>query len=484
MLRKHNKSIMFIMVVLIMTILTACGEKAKNEKEIAEEVAMYDTFFEAYELEIVSYKVDKRQTNEDDKIDYVWFTICGQNSEFEYSAEYELIYVLYNDGWQLEEIDRTDFEYQAKVSFDSTELEAELAELYDNISKIDVEENGNQTVLYYSAEENDEVLTTFYEIKAEAEFSPSAWEVTNVEETKIDTELDIVGEWIYTDEDGRYYYMHISDVNDTTVTINYLFANTSQTDEWNYISSNGYQEINLKTYFSEFTGAHDELLYFHLTNGSGSPEGMGGDVNFGYLWLEETLFVDGTTYCGFTINQKYLTRENKSETPVIGMDSTIKTDTSSNINLEDMNDEQSIIYLLNEGNIEEATEYIDAIHEKNDKVQSLENQIKEFNEMYGAYLGTWVEDTDYEPEEVVISCRYEEDLILCLVLGETIEGQRKLYDLCDYDKDYDVLVFHSERFDSDTYHYIDYNVYFETLSYHWEDPTDNLSTLGDEYIRK
>lgn len=57
-----------------------------------------------------------------------------------------------------------------------------------------------------------------------------------------------------------------------------------------------------------------------MTNGIGSPAGMGGDVNFGYLWLEETLFTDGTIYCGFTINPKYLTRENSSETLVIGMD--------------------------------------------------------------------------------------------------------------------------------------------------------------------
>ena len=209
---------------------------------------------------------------------------------------------------------------------------------------------------------------------------------------------------------------------------------------------------------------------------------MGGDVNFGYLWLEETLFTDGTTYCGFTINQKYLTRKNSSETPVIGMDE-IKMDTSTNINPENMTDEQKIIFLLNDGDIDGALAYIEKLSEKSQEVKALESEINEFDEMYGAYLGNWVEDTSSDPEELVISCRYEDKPILCLVLGETIEGNRKLFDLSDTDTDYDVLVFHSNTIDPDKYHYIDYNSYWETLSYHWE-TDDGLSTLGSDYIKQ
>ena len=237
----------------------------------------------------------------------------------------------------------------------------------------------------------------------------------------------------------------------------------------------------MKTYYSKYTGAHDDLLYFHLTNGSGSPAGMGGDVNFGYLWLDETLFTDGTTYCGFTINQKYLTRKNSSETPVIGMDE-IEMDASTNITPENMTDEQKIIYLLNDGDIDGALAYIEKLSEKSQEVNSLASEINEFNEMYGAYLGNWVEDTSSTPEELVISCRYEDELILCLVLGETIEGNRKLFDLSVMDNNCK-MIFHSESIDTNTYHYIDYDSNGENLTYHWESD-EGLKTIGQKYFRQ
>lgn len=480
-MKKCKRISMVVLFVLCISMLSACSGSSKSEKDIANDIVEHNRYFQTYELKLDDYKVSKRQTNKDEKTDYVWITISGSNNEFEYTAEYELLYILYNDGWLLEDYDMIDSSYNALFKFETNDLETELSNNYDVLSLIDRSDGTNRTTLTYAAEKHDELFTTHYEITVEAEFEPSIWEVTDIEATKGDRELNIVGEWVYTDNAGRYYYMHISNVHDTTVTINYLFANTSKTDEWNYISSNGYQEIDLKTYFSEFTGAHDDLLYFHLTNGSGSPTGMGGDVNFGYLWLEETLFTDGTTYCGFTINQKHLTRENSSETPIIGM-SEIEIDTFSNLKPENMTDEQKVIYLLNDGDIVGALSYIEKLSEKSQEVESLENEIKEFNEMYGTYLGNWVEDTSYNPEELNVSCRYDDGLILCLVLGETIEGERKLFDLM-LDDEYDDFVFHSERFDPNTYHHLKYNSYWETLSYHWE-TDDGLSTIGSDYIKQ
>lgn len=481
-MKKIKHISLLVLLFLCISVLSACSGNSKSEKEIANDIAEQNHYFQTYDLELEDYTVSKRQTNKEEKTDYVWITISGSNDDFEYTAEYELLYVLYNDGWLLEDYELVDSSYKALSVYETNEIEAELSQEYDVLSLVDRNDGTNKVTLTYAAEKHDELFTTHYEVVVEAEFEPSVWEVTDIEVTEGDRELNVIGEWVYTDTDGRYYYMHISNVQDTTVTINYLFANTSKTDEWNYISSDGYQDIELKTYYSKYTGAHDDLLYFHLTNGSGSPAGMGGDVNFGYLWLEETLFTDGTTYCGFTINQKYLTRKNSSATPVIGMDE-IEMDTSTNIAPENMTDEQRIIYLLNDGDIDGALAYIEKLSDKSQEVNSLESEINEFNEMYGAYLGNWVEDTSSTPEELVISCRYEDELILCLVLGETIEGNRKLFDLSNTDADYDVLVFHSNTIDPDKYHYIDYNSYWETLSYHWE-TDDGLSTLGSDYIKQ
>lgn len=486
---KETKRIsLFIVFVLCISILSSCNRSSKSEKDIANDIAAKNHYFSTYNLRLDDYTVSKRQTNKDEKTDYVWISIIGSNDEFEYTAEYELLYILYNDGWLLEDYEMLDSNYKALSAFETNELEEELLQDYDVLSLVNRRDETNKSALIYLAEKHDELFTTHYEITIETEFEPSVWTVTNIDEIEGERDLNIVGEWVYTDNAGRYYYMHISDVHDTTITINYLFANTSKTDEWNYILSNGYQEIELKTYYSEFTGTDDDLLYFHLTNGDGIPRGPGGDINFGYLWLEETLFTDGTTYCGFTINEKYLKRENSSEIPVIGMKE-IEMYTSSKFDFESMTDEQKIVYMLNAGDVDGALEHIEQLSEKTKEVISLEDEIHDFKEIYGGYLGNWVKNTGSDPNELVISCRYDAGLILCLVLGETIEGNRKLYDLSEFDKASDILVFHSNVIDSDKYHYLDFYYDCETssfdwLSYHWETAYGLLSTYGTSYSRQ
>ncbi len=474
--------IILLVIILCALLLSSCSSTAKKENEITNDIVEVDGCFQAYDLELDDYTITKRQTNKEEKTDYVWVELIGSNDDFEYVVKYELLYVLYNDGWLLEDYKLMDSSYEAISPFDSSEVELELSRDYDELTLINRNDETNNSTLTYTAVKHHKLYTTSYEINVVAEFEPSAWKVININPSESDRELNINGEWIYTDNDGRYYYMHVSNVSDNTATINYVFTNTSQTDEWNYVSSNGYQDINLKIYFSDFTGAHDDVLYFHLTNGDETPLGMGGDVNFGYLWLNETQFTDGTTGCGFTVNEKLLTRENNSNTPIIGMDETISQNMTVDVKIENMTDKERIIYLLNEGNIYDAITYIENLSEKSQEVESLEYEISVFNEMYGKYLGRWLKETSDDQEELSISCRYEDKLILCLALGETIEGKRRLFDLIDLDETYDVLVFHSNRIDSNTYHYIDCYSSGEVLSYNWE-TDDGLSTIGTDYIK-
>ena len=90
--------------------LSACGGSAsggkpseRTEKQISEDVQAQDDFISAYNLKVDSFSISKRQTNQEDKTDFVWCTVTASNNTLSYSAEYELTYVLYNDGWLLEE---------------------------------------------------------------------------------------------------------------------------------------------------------------------------------------------------------------------------------------------------------------------------------------------------------------------------------------------------------------------------------------------
>lgn len=475
-------SIILLLAMLVMC-CTACSNLAKREKEIAKDISKKDSMFKKFSLDIKEYEVTKRQTNKEEKTDYVWITLEGANKEFEYIVDYKLVYVLYNDGWKLENYELLDSSYKALKSFDPSKEEKKLSKEYDNLTLVDTTKKKNKTTLIYTAEENSEFLTTLVEIKVSAEFTPSSWKVVSTDKTEVEKRLNIIGEWMYTDKDGRYYYMHISKVDGKVATMDYIFLNTNRSDEWNYISSDGYIDVKLKTYYSSVSGENENLLYFHLKNKESLPGGAGGDIDFGYLWIEETLMTDGETFNGFTINEKYLERKNKSKKPVIGKDSIPKMDVSYNEELEikdNMSDEEKIVTYLKMGKHKKALECIGKIGTAESKIKKIRKEILSFQKTYGDLLGTWQSERDDE-QEFKIRCGYDKKVILVLEMGENIEGEKKLYSL--YETKDNTLIFNSDRFEPDKYHNITYYS-GDSLHYCWEVPSENLDTFGTEYIRK
>lgn len=85
--------------------LSACTSKTsgKTEKQISSDIQEQDNYFSTYNLKVDSFSVSKRQTNREDKNDFVWCEVTASNDLFSYSAKYKIEYVLYNDGWLLEE---------------------------------------------------------------------------------------------------------------------------------------------------------------------------------------------------------------------------------------------------------------------------------------------------------------------------------------------------------------------------------------------
>ena len=89
-----------------------------DKQEIASEIISLDTFFVKYNLSLSDFNIIKRQTNEDQKTDFVWVSITGSNDSFDYVSEYKLTYNKYNDGWLLDEWEQLSSAYFPKYEPD------------------------------------------------------------------------------------------------------------------------------------------------------------------------------------------------------------------------------------------------------------------------------------------------------------------------------------------------------------------------------
>ncbi len=88
-MKNYFKTILLLAAVFSLFCFSGCGtNKGKNESEVLADVKNQDSFISEYNLKIRSSSVIKRQTNIDQKTDYVWVSLKADNADFSYSAEY------------------------------------------------------------------------------------------------------------------------------------------------------------------------------------------------------------------------------------------------------------------------------------------------------------------------------------------------------------------------------------------------------------
>lgn len=121
------------------------GFSVSDEQQILADVQAKDSYYSTYSLNIDSFSITKRQTNADDKNDFVWCAVAASNSVFSYSAEYKVTYVLYNDGWLLEECNQSNSSVipnspptQTQAEAEQFFLEYEEQHLLDHVVEIQV----------------------------------------------------------------------------------------------------------------------------------------------------------------------------------------------------------------------------------------------------------------------------------------------------------------------------------------------------------
>lgn len=202
------KKLLFFLILVIysLLLLTSCGgPKEKSETDILNDIQGQDDFFVDYELIIEDYNIIKRQTNPDDKTDYVWVEINASNDEFTYDAAYELIYVLYNEGWQLENFNISAQSYEASDYDFITQADADMAISeagYDEYTYEYRDTSINQVTFYYAASISEMLLRTDYAVRVNYTFYPQGgWRRTSIENDVLGYCPDLVGTWKSTEYD-------------------------------------------------------------------------------------------------------------------------------------------------------------------------------------------------------------------------------------------------------------------------------------------
>lgn len=218
-MKTYIKQVVFLLVLIGMVLfISACesGKPAASEAEMVSEIISRDNMIRNYNLQVDSSTISKRQTNTEQKTDYIWIDLNASNSDFSYSAEYCLEYALYNDGWLLEDYSKSNSSYEAKnySSITIEQAEQEIRSLdYDQWKFEDRQELFNCVVFTYSASTNRYYQEMNYTVIITFTFTPGdSWDNVVHQEIITDTKWDIIGEWRYQDSQNDLY-VKISDVD-------------------------------------------------------------------------------------------------------------------------------------------------------------------------------------------------------------------------------------------------------------------------------
>lgn len=241
---RYIPSLIFLAVFLCF-LLTACGNSAKSEKEVAIELSQIDSYFTSYSLELNSFSVEKRQTNIDEKTDYIWLNICGRNDNFEYTANYLVEYVLYNDGWLLESYDLLDSQYCVLADFDRTELENTFSHDYTDYEYISSHQEENTVELVYKVTRTEEYTVCTYNMNIAFRYTPqNSWTEESRKMDLIDSEVDLVLA-------GQHYI----DKGNFSAAINYLSEIKNPTPENTKLLNDTYEKCIDEMYTSQGYGS-------------------------------------------------------------------------------------------------------------------------------------------------------------------------------------------------------------------------------------
>lgn len=107
-MKQVKKILSVLMAVFLLAMLGGCGTpSAPSEREVESALQNSSAFFDNFDstsCTVDEFAIMKRQTNEESGTDTVWVQVAARDEDKSAQLSYIMKYVLYNDGWELENI--------------------------------------------------------------------------------------------------------------------------------------------------------------------------------------------------------------------------------------------------------------------------------------------------------------------------------------------------------------------------------------------
>lgn len=312
-MKTYNRISIVLISIVVLFCLSGCS---KSEKDIANDITNVDSYFTKYDLRLTDYEVTKRQTNNNEKTDYVWIDVSGENEDFSYNASYTATYIKYNDGWHLENYSQEKYDYSALCEPSLDTVKANLSKEYANVEVIynaGIPSSNNKSYLLSGIIKDNYIIRT-YEISTKYAFSPkTGWHKESEEDSVNTVQYDIVGEWLFEDSD-HIYYIHISDATNDKITFKYSFLNKTINPDDGYWQ---FRQADYETYtispFHDTDYIRENTCYFDV--GWKKTYNTVSFADEDYIWFcNHVSTVHGTADTGFAVNGHFLENISKSNT--------------------------------------------------------------------------------------------------------------------------------------------------------------------------
>ena len=220
----NKKNIIFLLLLLCCFTFIGC-KPTKSANDIAKDIIKHELDFDLYKLSFKSAEINKRQTNKNQKTDYIWITVTSENDEFTYVGKYKAEYVLYNSGWEIEDYDVLSTEIIPNSEPSEDEIKDAMSD-YKNWEIVD-KEKGDLSITYsltatskteYDLSCEDTVILDFtYNL------SSKKWTFKNLSAETVNSTPKLMGEWI---SDGLCY-LHVKEVSDDNIIVKYSLLDLS-----------------------------------------------------------------------------------------------------------------------------------------------------------------------------------------------------------------------------------------------------------------
>ena len=247
---------LFILVgIIVLLPISGCSTPIIAENAVFDDIKSSDPRCSTFDFIYDSMEITKRLTDEDNKRDTVYAKFICHNEEFEYTAEYIVTYILYNDGWKFENCQIANASYIASLFPDENLAKNAIRNKYGTEATIEEKLTDTPNICSFTAsstEQKGKYLSAHNSYNAKYEFTPEdGWCLIDLTQTPhYEWEWDsIIGTWKRSASE-----IEILEVNSKDITINYSWhewiydytGSGTYTMKYNANNENPYYYISVK----------------------------------------------------------------------------------------------------------------------------------------------------------------------------------------------------------------------------------------------